>query len=124
MEKRCIAYDCNNVPSKNISCFIFPPWYGEQLGQNKYRGLELTGQVQLKICFMQPKFYRRLLQAGHGVHSKACQNKETTQTSKRSYSNNFILYFISHFRKLFLIAKMSCIFTPRRESATKEKASF
>ena len=76
------------MPSKNISCFLFPQWYGEQLGQNKYSWLELTGQVQLKICFMQPKFYKRLFQAGHGVHSKACQNTETTQTSKRSYSND------------------------------------
>jgi len=24
MGKRCVAYECNNVPSENISCFLFP----------------------------------------------------------------------------------------------------
>jgi len=24
MSKRCVAYDCNNIPSENISCFLFP----------------------------------------------------------------------------------------------------
>ena len=24
MSKRCVAYDCSNVPGENISCFLFP----------------------------------------------------------------------------------------------------
>ena len=24
MGKRCVAYDCKNIPDENISCFIFP----------------------------------------------------------------------------------------------------